>query len=114
MYILDVMETCSSPALSSVLPVVKTILLIIQIVVPVTLLVASTIELVKLSINPEDKDGFRKILNKVIAAIIVFILPVLMNVIMGVVGESTTFSDCWNNASDNPFVGGSYISNEDE
>lgn len=96
MYILDVMETCSNPALSTVLPVTKAILLLIQIVVPIALLVSFTIGFVKLSINPEEKDSFRKLLNKIIAAIIVFLLPLLMNVIMGVVGESTEFSDCWN------------------
>lgn len=98
MYILDVLETCNDSALSTFLPVVKAIMLIIQIAVPTVLLISFTVDFVKLTINPEQKDGFRKILNKLIAAIIVFVLPFIMNVIMGAVGESTEFSNCWNNA----------------
>ena len=98
MYILDVMETCGNPALSTILPVVKMIMLLIQIVVPAALIISFTIEFTKLSVNPEDKNGFRKLLDKIIAAVIVFMLPVLINMILGVVGESTEFSDCWNKA----------------
>lgn len=100
MYILDVMETCNNSALSTILPVVKTVMLLIQIVVPIALLVSFSISFTKLSINPEEKDGFRKLINKIIAAVIVFVLPLIMNAIMGIVGESTEFSNCWNNASD--------------
>ena len=98
MYILDVLETCNDSALSTFLPVVKAIMLIIQIAVPTVLLISFTVDFVKLTINPEQKDGFRKLLNKLIAAIIVFVLPTIMNVVMGAVGESTEFSNCWNNA----------------
>lgn len=108
MYILDVMETCRSASLSTILPVVKTIILLIQIAVPIALVVSFTIEFFKLSINPEDKKGFRKILNKLIAAVIVFMVPVLINAIMGIVGESSEFSSCWNNAPTSIGIGGSY------
>ena len=99
MLILDVLDTCNDPALSSFLASVKNIMLLIQIIVPCVLVIAATVEFVRLSINPEDKKGFRNILNKVMAAIIVFLIPVLINVVMGVVGESTEFTNCWNNAS---------------
>lgn len=99
MLIIDVLDTCNDPALSSFLASVKNIMLLIQIIVPCVLVIAATVEFVRLSINPEDKKGFRNILNKVIAAIIVFLIPVLINVVMGVVGESTEFTNCWNNAS---------------
>lgn len=108
MYILDVMETCRSASLSTVLPVVKTIILLIQIAVPIALLVSFTIEFVRLSINPEDKKGFRKLLNKLMAAVIVFMVPVLINAIMGLVGESNEFSSCWNDAPTSIGIGGNY------
>ncbi len=116
MYILDVMETCNDSALSTVLPVVKAIMLIIQIAVPVALLISFTIDFVKLTINPEQKDGFRKLLNKLIAAIIVFVLPTIMNVVMGAVGESTEFSNCWNNAPNSINIWGdyTYVETDDE
>ena len=113
MYILDVMETCNNTVLSGVLPIVKSILLLIQIIVPIALLVAFTIDFVKLSINPEEKDGFRKLLNKVIAAVIIFVIPIIINVIMGAVGESTEFSDCWNNTSSTIIGSDTYVETDE-
>lgn len=98
MFILDVVNTCSNAVLRNVLVIVKNIMLIIQIAVPAALLISGTIEFTRLSINPEDKKGFRKILNKVIAAFIVFMIPVLVNAVMGIVGEKTDFTNCWNTA----------------
>ena len=100
MYIMDVMSTCNSTALITVLPVVKNIMTVIQIVTPIVLIIASVVEFTRLSVNPEDKKGFRKILNKVIAAFIVFLIPVLVNFVMGIAGESTEFSKCWNSKSE--------------
>lgn len=114
MYILDVMKTCDSAALSSILPVVKGIMLLIQIIVPIALLISFTISFVGLTINPEEKNGFRKVLNKLIAAVIIFLLPVLINAIMGAVGESTQFSDCWNKAPSTISIGTEYIPTDEE
>lgn len=115
MYILDIMEMCNDVTLSAVLPVVKTVMLIIQIVVPAALLISFTVDFVKLTINPDEKDSFRKLLNKVIAAVIVFALPLLVNLVMGAVGEKTDFSSCWNNASTTINIGGgaTYIPDDD-
>ena len=116
MYILDVMETCNSAFLSGLLPVVKNIILLIQIIAPIALLIAFTVDFVKLSVNPEEKDAFRKLLNKIIAAVIIFMIPVLINLIMGAVGESTEFSNCWNNAGDilHPTGEDEYVEIEEE
>ena len=100
MYILDVVSTCNSGMLSVVLPAVKNIMLIIQIVAPILLIVMATIELIRLTANPDDKKGLKNIINKFIAAAIIFFIPVFINVVMGLVGENTNFSSCWNNAAD--------------
>lgn len=109
--ILDVMQTCNSSALSIILPIVKNILLLIQIIVPILLIVFSIIQLSQGVMNPDLKDQNKKIFNKFIAAAVVFIVPVLLNVVMGMVGESTEFSNCWNNANNVSVNGGNYIDN---
>ena len=109
--ILDVMQTCNSSALSIILPIVKNILLLIQIIVPILLIVFSIIQLSQGVMNPDLKDQNKKIFNKFIAAAVVFIVPVLLNVVMGMVGESTEFSNCWNNANDVSINDGNYIDN---
>jgi hypothetical protein len=115
MYILDVLETCNNPSLSAFLYVTKNVLLLIEIIVPAALLIGGTVEFVRLSINPEDKKGFRKILNKVIAALIVFMIPVLINAVMGIVGESTEFTSCWVNAEWDPDPrNATYIDDDDK
>ena len=114
MYISDVMATCNSTQLSLIIPVVKNILTLIQIMVPILLIIMSVIEFVKLSINPEDKKGLRKILNKVIAAFIIFLIPMLINMVMGLVGENTQFSTCWNNPATVVSPGESTYYDEDD
>lgn len=100
MNILDVVSTCNSRMLSVVLPAVKNIMTIIQIVAPILLIIMSVVELARLTANPDDKKGVKKIINKILAAVIIFFIPVFINVVMGLVGENTNFSSCWNNAAD--------------
>ena len=101
-------NTCSDPALSGILSSVKGILLLIQIIVPIMLIVWSMYQLFLLMQNPDMKNGVKNIINKFIAAVVVFMIPVLLNVIFSLAGESTNFSSCWNNASDTVQTGGSY------
>lgn len=112
MYILDVVSTCNSGMLSVVLPAVKNIMLIIQIVAPILLIVMATIELIRLTANPDDKKGLKNIINKFIAAAIIFFIPVFINVVMGLVGENTNFSSCWNNAADQSNVNNNVDGND--
>lgn len=98
--IMAVMSTCSDPVLAGILGIVRNIMTIIQIVVPIILIVWSTIELLKLTMNPEAKGGNKKIINKFVAAAIVFFIPVFVNTVMTLVGESTNFSACWKKGKD--------------
>ena len=101
-------NTCSDPALAGILSSVKGIMLIIQIIVPIMLIVWSGIGLFQLMQNPDMKNGTKNIINKFIAALVVFMIPVLINVVFGLAGESTNISSCWNNAGDTVQPGGSY------
>ena len=82
-------HVCSDYGLMPILIIVKNTLALIQIIVPILLIIMTTIKLIKLVKNPEEKDGIKKIINSFIAAVVVFQL----------LGNSTTLSDCWNNAS---------------
>jgi murein DD-endopeptidase MepM/ murein hydrolase activator NlpD len=53
------------------------------------------IGLSQLTINPDLKDGKKKILNKVLAAIFIFFLPVMVNAVLAILPESFTISACW-------------------
>lgn len=90
---------CKEPALLPILSVVKNVMKILQIAVPIILIVAGVIGLVQIMINPESKAGIKPLINKIIAAIVVFFIPILVNVTMGILGENTNISSCWEEAS---------------
>ncbi len=90
---------CSSYVLANILDITKNIFSLIQLIVPIALIVAGTIQFIQLSINPEMKDGFRRVLNKFIAAFIIFVLPVIVDVIVGVIPNSVSVAKCWEDAS---------------
>ena len=107
MYILEV--SCNDSALGPILSIAKNLLSVIQIVVPILLLLMVSIQLFKLVTNPEEKNGLKKILNMSIAAVVVFLIPMLINMTMGILGENSKFSNCWNNTSSIGLGNSTYI-----
>lgn len=107
--ILDVMETCENIALSNYLVIVKRAMLLIQIIVPILLIVMTIVQFTSMVNNPDDKNAMKKLKNKIIAAVIVFTIPFIINALMGVLGESTEFSDCWNKAGETINTDSEYI-----
>ena len=113
MLFLDVMTTCNSASLSALLVIVKRVLTIIQILVPIILIVSCIISFTELVANPDQKGGTKKILNKFLAAVIIFFIPVLMNAVMGLLGESSEFSNCWNTAGNTYVPANGSVEEED-
>ena len=106
-------QTCSDPGLGQILYVVKNVMALIQIIVPIILIVVSGINLTKLVINPEEKKGLKKVINSLIAAVVVFMIPVIVNAVMYMLNDAITLSDCWNKAS-NKTGNTEYIPIDDE
>ena len=94
--ILEISEACSSPALLSFLSFTKKFLNIVQIVGPILLIVSLTFQFAKLTANPMDKEGLKKIKNSLLATFLLFFIPFFINLSMSMFGESFTFSSCWN------------------
>lgn len=92
---------CANSALENILTVVRRILLIIQIVGPIILIISLLINITKVVTNPDEKKNTKKIINSIIAIIVMFMTPVLINAVMYALGESFTISECWNNISTN-------------
>ena len=113
--ILEITSTCNSAVLAGILSIVKRIMLIIQIAVPLLLIISAIIGLAQLMASPDDQKSPKKLLNKFIAAVIVFFIPVFVNLTINLVGEGSNFSSCWINANDKVSTG-SYtpINNDSE
>ena len=104
-------SACSDPGLAAILAVVKKLLTIIQIIGPILAIISLAFHISMMVKDPEDKKRFPKIRNSAIALLILFFVPVIVNVVFGWMDNSTTLSSCWNNASSNTSSGGgSYIS----
>ena len=90
---------CSSPGLGGILFAIKNMLNLIQIIAPILLIVMASLHIFAVMRNPDDKKRVKKVINSFIAAAVIFFIPMLLNVVMQMLGTSTTISDCWNAAS---------------
>ncbi len=90
--------SCNSAALAGVLSALKKIIRLIQIIGPILLIIAIALNVFKLLSNPDDKKIPKKILNSVIAAVLLFFIPMFVNLVMSLMGENFNVSACWNSA----------------
>ena len=98
MFILDMVGTCGNPALANLFNIAQRIITIIQILAPILAIIALGINLTKSVMNPDDKKNFSMYKNWIIALVMVFAIPTLVNATMGILGEDYDISACWNNA----------------
>ena len=98
MFILDMVSTCGNPALSNLFSIAQKMITIIQILAPILAIIALGINLTKSVLNPDDKKNFSMYKNWLIALVMVFAIPTLVNATMGMLGEDYDISACWNNA----------------
>ncbi len=110
-------STCSDPAMAGFVAIVKNIMAIFQVIVPILLMISVALTIGKLVFSPDvdarDKNnGHRIILNKVIAAIVIFFLPysltMTINMVSSLVEDSSgstgfSFVDCMRSANPSIF-----------
>lgn len=93
--------------LIQVFGIIKVCLNAIRLIVPIGLVVMTVLDISKNVINPDEKDSMKKIGNRLIAAVIVFLVPTIVNIIMGLVDvalgagtvdNNNSLVDCWTKA----------------
>jgi hypothetical protein len=93
-----ILSICDSPDVLSVINIVIVIMKIIKIAVPIILIVSIMIGIGKAIIN-NDNDALSKSLRgsvaKMIAAVLVFLMPTFVNLVTNVAG-SPSFKECIN------------------
>ena len=94
--IADGFSGCSSPALGAILSMIKRAINIIQIIVPILLMISLIFTFIKLMNDPDNKKLLPRIKNAALATVIVFMIPVFVNVVMSMLGENFSVSACWN------------------
>ena len=101
LYILESCSTtlgtcCNDAAIVSLVEIIRRIMNIIQLVVPILLIVYASIELTKMVLNPDEKNGLKKVTNKFFAAAIVFFVPMIINAFIQMMPNSYNLTACWN------------------
>ena len=98
MNILSLVGQCNDPVMLYVLGIFKRILSVIQLAGPIVGIVAIILNLIKLMSSPDDKKNQKLIINWLIAIIMLFWLPTVINIVMSLLDNSFKISSCWNNA----------------
>ena len=97
-----ILQICDNPTILSVMRIVNIIILIIKIVVPILLILTGMITLLK-TIRVGEEDSLAKakkqLVNNALAAIIVFLVPTIVSVLVKVSFSNGEYKDCLNNAS---------------
>ena len=89
---------CTDGGLVVLIDMTRSVLNIIQIVVPILLTVWAAWGFLQMTINPDTKNGLKKIFNKFVAAIIVFLIPAFVNFTLGLMPETFSLNACWKQA----------------
>lgn len=85
--------------IDKIIAIVKFLLKVVQYAVPVILIVLGTIDLVKAVIaskEEEIKNAQKMLIKRLIYSIIVFLVPYIVSVVMGWVGNEN-WKNCWTN-----------------
>ena len=92
-------EMCNSADLNTMLYIAKNVLNIIMIIAPILAIVSMIIIFFQMMNNPDNQKLIKKLVNAVKALIIVFFIPLVVNIVMSLVGSSSEFSKCYLNAT---------------
>ena len=93
--------SCTDPGMAAIMGIVKRILSLIQIMGPILALVSFSIHLTMLLKNPDDKKRMPKLRNSAIALIVLFLVPAIVNIVFGMLGEESSLSACWTSSDVN-------------
>lgn len=91
------MVECTEASLYRVFVIVRFILTIIQWVAPIILIIIGSIDMVKAIIagkEDEIKKHQQTLIKRLISAVIIFLIPLLVSIIMGWVGNED-WKTCW-------------------
>jgi len=75
-------DWCSQEGTIKIFEIISYILKLVRFIVPIGLVVMTTIDIFKKVINPDDKDGQKKILTRIIVGLIVFFVPLVVRFIV--------------------------------
>ena len=107
--ILALAVDCFSPEIITIMSIVGIVVWGIKIGVPIILIIVGMVELAKAVTKKDDKDiksAQNLLLKKAVTAVIVFLVPTLVTLIMGII-SANEWKPCWKCIS-NPRYSGTF------
>jgi len=98
-----ILTVCSNADLLSVMVIVKKIMNLLQIIVPIGLVIFASIDIIKAVISNKQDEIYKKlhmIPQRLFAAIIIFFVPVIIDLLMGLIASNFEYASCFTNATD--------------
>ena len=99
---------CDTAGFLRIMYLVKVLLNLIRFAVPIILILMVLLDLFKNVINPKEKEGMKKIVNRILAAVIVFFVPTVVSLVLYLMdyvldnsSEDYKVSSCYTNANMN-------------
>ncbi len=103
----NVAEQCTAGSdLVKVIAIVRLVINAICIVVPIVLILLGAIDLFRAVIASKEEDikkNQQRLIKRVIAGIIVFLVPTIITVLLNLIGVSNGWKKCWDNAKNQNF-----------
>ena len=93
-----------SSSLFFVLQIAYTVIRIIQIAVPFALIIWGSIDFFKSVVAGDEKEMKQKrkpFIQRLIAALVIFLIPIIVNLIIGTFFGDTTFGNCYDQVRNN-------------
>lgn len=117
MFIGDTISSlCTDPGLASILAIIKKVMNIIWILGPILAIISAVIIGVKLMSNPDEKKYKGLFKNCIMALLMLFIVPIIVNTVMALFDDNFEVAACWNRAEEVSTNGqnSGYIDNKDK
>ena len=95
-------NTTANGTFLKVIAIARLVVRILQIVIPILLIIVGSIDLAKAVVAGKEDDikkAQKPFVKRVIAAVIVFLIPFLLGVILNLV-NAKEWNECWNAAKD--------------
>ena len=105
---------CNEKALLVVFIIARFVLSLIRILVPIALIVLGSIDIGKAVIAGDEKkikEAQKPFVKRIIAAVIVFLIPWLVDVVMNLIDKNNQYNKCWNKANEHSISDISTITN---
>ncbi len=110
-----ILSICSNPEVLEVMRIINVIILIIQIAVPILLILTGMTTLMStIKVGNDDllAKAKKQLVNNSIAAVVIFLIPTLVNVIVKISDSNNEYRDCL--YTDTEIISNAYVSRANE